>query len=174
MSKAKDVSKKPASKSKFTAHERQQMCTLAWIAGAAVSVTDQVGGVKAEAREVEALRSAVTKCFTLYQAKTSENFSTEEPSTFDFDKAESLLAPLAQEVVAMLEQKDTPENIDQYKRGVLDVACQVAAAYGAGFLGRGDAVSAAETAMIDKVAHALKATHLVESVKADAVVKKTK
>ena len=146
------------------------MCTLAWIAGAAVSMTDQVGGIKAEAREVEALRTAVAKCFTVYQLKTTENLSGDEPSTFDFDKAESLLAPAAADVLAMLEKKDTPENVDHYKRGVLDVACQVAAAYGAGFLGRGEAVSAAETAMIDKVAQALKATHLAESVKADAVV----
>jgi hypothetical protein len=172
MSKAKDSSKKATSK--FTAQERQQMCTLAWIAGAAVSVTDQVGGIKAEAREVEALRSTVAKCFTVYQIKTTENFSAEEPSTFDFDKAESLLGPSAQDVLAMLEKKDTPENVDHYKRGVLDVAYQVAAAYGAGFLGRGEAVSAAENAMIDKVAQALKATHLLDAVKADAMVAKAK
>jgi len=170
MSKAK-VSTKQAT-SKFTAQERQQMCTLAWIAGAAVSVTDQVGGIKAEAREVEALRRAVSKCFTVYQTKTNENLSAEEPSTFDFDKAESLLGQAAQDVLSMLEKKDTPENIDIYKKGVVDVAYQVAAAYGAGFLGRGEAVSAVESAMIDKVAQALKATHLVEAVKADAAVKK--
>jgi hypothetical protein len=172
MSKANESSKKVASK--FSAAERQQMCTLAWIAGAAVSVTDQVGGIKAEAREVEALRTAVAKCFTGYQLTTNENLSGEEPSVFDFDKAESLLVASAADVLAMLEKKDTPENVDQYKRGVLDVAFQVAAAYGAGFLGRGDAVSASETAMIAKVADALKATHLVESVRADALVAKKK
>jgi hypothetical protein len=172
MSKAK-VSTKQAT-SKFTAQERQQMCTLAWIAGAAVSVTDQVGGIKAEAREVEALRRAIAKCFTVYQTKTNENLSAEEPSTFDFDKAESLLGQAAQDVLAMLEKKDTPENIDIFKKGVVDVAYQVAAAYGAGFLGRGEAVSAVESAMIDKVAQVLKATHLVDAVKADAVVKKGK
>ncbi|MBI2390114.1 MAG: hypothetical protein HYV09_11050 [Deltaproteobacteria bacterium] len=172
MSKATDNSKKAASK--FTAEERRQMCTLAWIAGAAVSVTDQVGGIKAEAREVEALRRAVAKCFTVYQTKTNENLSAEEPSTFDFDKAESLLGHAAEQVLAMLEKKDTPQNVDIFKKGVLDVAFQVAAAYGAGFLGRGDAVSASESAMIDKVAQALKATHLVDAVKAEATVSKTK
>lgn len=172
MSSPKDNAKKAPSK--FTAQERQQMCTLAWIAGAAVSVTDQVGGIKAEAREVEALRIAIAKCFTVYQLQTNENLSGEEPSTFDYDKAESLLGPAAQDVLAMLEKKDTPENVDHYKRGVLDVACRVAAAYGAGFLGRGEAVSASENAMIDKIAEALKATHLVASVKADATVAKTK
>lgn len=172
MSKAKETSK--TATSKFTAQERQQMCTLAWIAGAAVSVTDQVGGIKAEAREVEALRRAVAKCFTVYQTKTNENLSAEEPSTFDFDKAESLLGPAAQDVLSMLEKKETPENVDVFKKGVLDVAFQVAGAYGAGFFGRGDAVSAAESAMIDKVAQAMKATHLVEAVKADAMVGKTK
>lgn len=60
------------------------------------------------------------------------------------------------------------------ERHVLDAALQVAAAYGAGFLGRGEAVSAAESAMIDKVAQALKATHLLEAVKAEAVVNKAK
>lgn len=172
MSKANESSKKAASK--FSAQERQQMCTLAWIAGAAVSVTDQVGGIRAEAREVEALRRAVAKCFTVYQVKTGENLSGEEPSTFDYDKAESLLGPAAADVLAMLQKKETPENVDHYKRGVLDVAYQVAAAYGAGFLGRGEAVSAAESSMIDKVAQALNAAHLVESVKADAAVAKTK
>ncbi len=172
MSKSHESSKKGTSK--FSAQERREMCTLAWIAGAAVSVTDQVGGIRAEAREVEALRSAVAKCFTVYQLKTTENFSAEEPSTFDFDKAEALLAPSAQSVLAMLEAKDSPENVDHYKRGVLDVAYQVAAAYGAGFLGRGEAVSTTESAMIDKVAQALKATHLVDAVKADAKVAKTK
>lgn len=172
MSKAKGSTK--TAESKFTAQERKQMCTLAWLAGAAVSVTDQVGGIKAEAREVEALRIAVAKCFTVYQAKTGENLSGEEPSVFDFDKAESLLGPAAQDVLAVLEKKETPENVDVYKRGVIDVALQVAAAFGAGFLGKGDAVSAAESAMIDKIAGALKASHLVESVKADAAVKKGK
>ena len=37
--------------SKFTAQERSSMITLAWLAGAAVSVTDVVGGARAEARE---------------------------------------------------------------------------------------------------------------------------
>ena len=74
----------------------------------------------------------------------------------------------------MLQKKETPENVDHYKRGVLDVAYQVAAAYGAGFLGRGEAVSAAESSMIYKIAQALNAAHLVESVKADAAVAKTK
>ena len=150
------------------------MCTLAWLAGAAVSVTDQVGGIRAEAREVEALRTAIARCFTVYQTKTGENLSGEEPSTFDFDKAESLLGPAASDVLAMLEKKDTAENIDLYKKGVLDVAYQVAAAFGAGFLGRNDPVSPAEIAAIDKVAGALKATHLVEAAKADAIVAKKK
>lgn len=170
--KASDNSKKATSK--FTAEERQQMCTLAWIAGAAVSVTDQVGGIKAEAREVEALRRAVASCFTAYQLKSGENLSGEEPSVFDYDKAESLLGPAAEGTLAMLDKKDTPENIDVYKKGVLEVAFQVANAHGAGFLGRGEAISATESSMIDKVAQALKATHLVEAARADAVVKKTK
>ena len=172
MSKSTQSTKKAPSK--FSADERQKMVTLAWIAGAAVSVTDQVGGIRAEAREVEALRTAVSKCFTVYQTKTNENLSGEEPSTFDYDKAESILASKAQEVLDMLEKKDTPENVDLYKRGVLDVAYQVAAAYGAGFMGRGEKVSAAENAMIDKVAQALKASHLLESVKADAAVPQKK
>ena len=171
MSKAHETPKKTVP-SKFTAQERRQMCTLAWIAGAAVSVTDQVGGIKAEAREVEALRRAVAEAFTVFQLQTNENLSGEEPSTFDFDKAESLLEPTAKEVLAFLVAKDTPQNVDVYKKGVLDVAYQVAAAFGAGFLGRGESVSATEVAMIDKVARALEATHLVDAVKAANASKK--
>lgn len=171
MSKAKETPKKTIP-SKFTADERKKMCTLAWIAGAAVSVSDQVGGVKAEAREVEALRRAIAEAFTAFQLKTNENLSGEEPSVFDYDKAESLLEPAAKEVLAILAAKETPDNADVYKKGVLDVAWQVAAAFGAGFLGRGEAVSATESAAIDKVARALEATQLLDAVKASNAGKK--
>ena len=104
----------PKATSKFTAQERSQMITLAWLAGAAVSVTDQVGGVRAEAKESEVLRKAVARCFTVYQTQTSENLSG-EPSAFDFDKAESQVVQACQDVLTMLEKKDTTENIDHYK-----------------------------------------------------------
>jgi len=163
----------PKATSKFTADERSQMITLAWLAGAAVSVTDQVGGVKAEAKESEVLRQAVARCFTNYQAQTSENLST-EPSTFDFDKGEALFFERCKNVLDMLEKKDTPENIDRYKTVVLDVAYTVAAAYGAGFLGRGEAVSQTENQMIDKIADAMKAKHLLDAVRQGATAKKGK
>lgn len=157
---------KPAAegKSKFSPQERSMMITLPWLAGAAVSECDQVGGVKATARETEALRNAVAAGFTVYQVRTGENLSG-EPATFDFEKADAKVYPAAQEVLAMLEAKDTAENVDHYKLVVLQVALSVAGAFGGGFLGRGDKVSAAESQMIDKIAGALKATHLLDTAK---------
>lgn len=140
------------------------MITLPWLAGAAVSECDKVGGVRAAAREMEALTKAVAAAFTGYQIRTDENLSS-EPATFDWEQAEAQFFVSCPQVLAMLEQKDSKENVDHYKTLVLEVAHSVAAAYGAGFLGRGEKVSQAESALLDKIAGALKATHLLEAVK---------
>ena len=57
---------------------------------------------------------------------------------------------------------------------VLDVAHTVAAAYGEGFLGTGQKVSDVENQMIDKIAGALKATHLLDGVRKAAQTNKGK
>ena len=157
-------------KSKFSADERAKMITLAWIAGAAVSVADKEGGDKADAMEAAKLRDAVARCFTVYQTQTDENLSG-EPSAFDYDTAESKLASAADEVLAMLAERDTPTNIDHYKTAVLDVAYAVAAAHAPGFMGRGEKVSSIESAALDKVAAALKAGPLLQAVKTAAETK---
>ncbi len=166
---------KPAAtgKSKFSAQERSLLITLPWLAGAAVSECDKVGGIRATAREMEVLGKAVAAAFTGYQIRTEENLST-EPATFDFEQAEAQLFQTCPQVLALLEQKDTAANIDHYKTVVLEVAHAVAAAYGSGFLGRGEKVSQAESALLDKIAQALKATHLLEAVKKNADVGKLK
>jgi hypothetical protein len=166
---------KPAAtgKSKFSAQERAMMITLPWLAGAAVSECDKVGGIRATAREMEVLSKAVAAAFTAYQLKTDENLSA-EPSTFDFEQAEAQFFQSCPQVLAMLEPKDTAANVDHYKTVVLEVAYAVAAAYGAGFLGRGEKVSQAESALLDKIAQALKGTHLLDAVKKNAEVGKLK
>lgn len=159
------------SKSKFTADEKAKMITLAWIAGAYVSVADQAGGPKEEAKESQALREAIARAFTVYQTQTGENLSG-EPAAFDFDKAPSELESAWSGVSATLEAKDSTENMDHYKAALLHVGHSVAAAHGAGFLGRGEAVSAAETAAIEKLATTIKGTHLLEAARSFFAKKK--
>ena len=155
------------SKSKFSAEEQQTLITLPWIAGAAVSECDKVGGAREEAKEGEALQSAVAACFLHYQTKTKENFSSNEAKAFDFEKAESLLAKAAEEALALHASKDAA-NLDLYKKLVLEVSFGVAMAYGAGRGGKGPRVSDKELSMIKKIADVLKATHLFEEVQKDA------
>ena len=60
-------------KSKFTADERTKLVTLAWLAGATVSECDKAGGDRESAKEADALKTAVTRCFLAYQVRTDEN-----------------------------------------------------------------------------------------------------
>lgn len=143
------------------------MITLPWLAGAAVSECDQGGGARAAARESESLQKAVAAGFTGFQIKTGENLS-QEPATFDWERAEPKLFEEIPKVLAMLEAKESAEVVDLYKMLVLDVAHRVAAAAGSGFMATGQKVSAAEAAMVDRIAGALKATHLLETVKKNA------
>jgi hypothetical protein len=56
------------------------------------------------------------------------------------------------DAVALLEQKATPEEVDDYKRFVINLAQRVAEAHKEGFLGlTGDAVGAAEREAIEKI-----------------------
>jgi hypothetical protein len=68
---------------------------------------------------------------------------------------ESSLARL-RDAVALLERKATPEEVDEYRRFVLDLAQRVAEAHREGFLGLGgERVSDAEREAIDEIAAAL-------------------
>ena len=60
------------------------------------------------------------------------------------------------DAVALLEQKATPEEVDDYKRFVVTLAQRVAEAHREGFLGLGgERVSDAERAAIEEIAQAL-------------------
>jgi hypothetical protein len=60
------------------------------------------------------------------------------------------------DAVALLEQKATPEEVDQYRKFVVDLAKRVAEAHKEGFLGlSGEPVSEAEQAAVDEIAAAL-------------------
>jgi hypothetical protein len=60
------------------------------------------------------------------------------------------------DAVALLEQKATPEEVDEYKRFVINLAQRVAEAHKEGFLGlSGERVSDAERAAIEEIAQAL-------------------
>jgi hypothetical protein len=159
--------KKPAPvASKWTDDERLTLITLPWIAGAAVSECDKAGGARETAKESDALNSAVSASFLGFQVKTGENLSG-EPRTFDFEQADSLLAKAAEDAIALIEKEST-EKQDLYKKVVLEVAYQVAMAYGAGWRGRGQKVSDKEKAMVKKIAELAKASHLLEAVIKDA------
>ena len=60
------------------------------------------------------------------------------------------------DAVALLEQKATPEEVDDYKRFVINLAQRVAEAHKEGFLGlSGERVSDAEREAIEEIAQAL-------------------
>jgi hypothetical protein len=60
------------------------------------------------------------------------------------------------DAVGLLEQKATPEEADQYRRFVIDLAKRVAQAHKEGFLGlSGERVSEAEQGAVDEIAAAL-------------------
>lgn len=60
------------------------------------------------------------------------------------------------DAVTLLEQKATPEEVDEYKRFVINLAQRVAEAHREGFLGlSGERVSDAERAAIEEIAQAL-------------------
>jgi hypothetical protein len=60
------------------------------------------------------------------------------------------------EAVELLEQKATPEEVDEYRRFVLTLANRVADAHKEGFLGlSGERVSEAEAAAVAEIAEAL-------------------
>lgn len=148
---------------KFTTDERKLLATLPWLAGAAVSECDKVGGGAAFAKEMEVIRDAVYQWSQYYLLRTKVQLGM-EPNAFDFDKAEQEVFPMIQQAMALLESKDTAENIDHYKRFVLSVAHAAAAAYGAGFRGGGPKVSSTETQMLDKLAQALKGPDILQSI----------
>jgi DNA-binding transcriptional regulator GbsR (MarR family) len=61
------------------------------------------------------------------------------------------------EAVELLEQKATPEEVDEYRRFVLTLANRVADAHKEGFLGlSGERVSEAEAAAVAEIAEALR------------------
>jgi hypothetical protein len=63
------------------------------------------------------------------------------------------------DAVALLEQKATPEEVDDYKRFVINLAQRVAEAHKEGFLGlSGERVSDAEREAIEEIAQALGTT----------------
>ena len=63
------------------------------------------------------------------------------------------------DAVALLEQKATPEEVDDYKRFVINLAQRVAEAHKEGFLGlSGERVSDAEREAIEEIAEALGTT----------------
>src|SRR6266576_568623 len=60
------------------------------------------------------------------------------------------------DAVAVLEQKATPEEVEEYRRFVIDLARRVAEAHKEGFMGlSGERVSEAEREAIEKIAQAL-------------------
>jgi hypothetical protein len=60
------------------------------------------------------------------------------------------------DAVAVLEQKATPEEVEEYRRFVVDLARRVAEAHKEGFMGlSGERVSEAEREAIEKIAQAL-------------------
>jgi hypothetical protein len=63
------------------------------------------------------------------------------------------------DAVGLVEQKATPEEVDQYKRFVLDLAQRVAEAHKEGFLGlSGEPVSDAEREAVQEISQAVGAT----------------
>ena len=75
-----------------------------------------------------------------------------------FESAEDLRTSLLQNIrdaVSLLQEKATPEEVDEYRRFLMNVANRVAEAHREGFLGMsGERVSEAEQQAVDEIAEA--------------------
>jgi hypothetical protein len=75
-----------------------------------------------------------------------------------FESAEDLRTSLLQHIrdaVSLLQEKATPEEVDEYRRFLMNVANRVAEAHREGFLGMsGERVSEAEQQAVDEIAEA--------------------
>lgn len=75
-----------------------------------------------------------------------------------FESAEDLRTSLLQHIrdaVSLLQEKATPEEVDDYRRFLMNVANRVAEAHREGFLGMsGERVSEAEQQAVDEIAEA--------------------
>ena len=80
----------------------------------------------------------------------------ERPHVHSVDELKQNSLDELKQSVTLLEQKATGDEVDQYKRFVVDLAARVAEAHREGFLGfSGDRVSDAERQAVSEVAGAL-------------------
>jgi hypothetical protein len=141
-------------KADFTPEEWELLREAPPAAGMMV-LTAQGGGTF---RETWALAKTYAEARKLHgESELLDALVGEKPETTRYHSAQELeeqgLARV-RDAVALLEQKATPEEVEAYKRFVLNVAERVAEAHKEG----GEPVSDAERAARDKIAAALGAT----------------
>ncbi len=142
---------------RFTVEERRILATVPWIVGAAVSEVDKTGAQDSAAKEMRAMNAAVHGGIAAFSSDTMINL-VEEPDRILFSVAQAEVVGKCQQALALITAKGTPEEVDAYKKLIMEVAYEVAGAAGEGFAGLGKKISATEATMIDRVAMAMQAT----------------
>ena len=148
-------------KADFTADEWKLLREAPTSAGMLVMEADRGGAI----RESFSMAKAYTEARAEHGASQLLDDVVSEKPEVDrtrFQSVEDLRSSLAQHIrdaIALLEEKATPEEVDEYRRFVMTAANRVADARREGFMGMsGERVSDAERKALAEVAEAAGAT----------------
>ena len=144
-------------KADYTEEEWKLLREAPTSAGMLVIQADRGGTI----RESFSMAKAYTEARKEHGASQLLDDVTSEKPEVDrtrFESAEDLRTSLLQHIrdaVSLLQEKATPEEVDDYRRFLMNVANRVAEAHREGFLGMsGERVSEAEQQAVDEIAEA--------------------
>jgi len=144
-------------KADYTEEEWKLLCEAPTSAGMLVIQADRGGTI----RESFSMAKAYTDARKEHGASQLLDDVTSEKPEVDrtrFESAEDLRTSILQHIrdaVSLLQEKSTPEEVDDYRRFLMNIANRVAEAHREGFLGMsGERVSEAEQQAVDEIAEA--------------------
>jgi hypothetical protein len=144
-------------KADYTEEEWKLLREAPTSAGMLVIQADRGGTI----RESFSMAKAYTEARKEHGASQLLDDVTSEKPEVDrtrFESAEDLRTSLLQHIrdaVSLLQEKSTPEEVDDYRRFLMNIANRVAEAHREGFLGMsGERVSEAEQQAVDEIAEA--------------------
>ena len=144
---------------RFSTEERRALATVPWIVGAAVSEVDKGGAQEAANAEMRAMNAAIHGGIAAFSSDTMIDL-VEEVELVRWATAKAEVVSRCSNALALIKAKGTAEEVEAYKKLIMDVAYEVARASGSGFAGLGKKVSDLESGMIDTIARAMDAIHL--------------
>jgi hypothetical protein len=142
---------------RFTVEERRTLATLPWIVGIAVSTADKAGDQRTEVAEIHTMREAIEAAIASFSSATMIDLVIEHSKT-TYATAGAEVISRCQQALELITKKGTEQEVEEYKKLVMEVADEVARAASEAFAGIGPKVSAKEKAMIDRIATVLQAT----------------